>query len=50
MNDFKPDTDYQWWLDDIPDKFICDCSLNYGKSCLYPDKYLTTGCNEEDDK
>lgn len=24
---------------------ICDCSKNYGRLCLHPEAYKTTGCN-----
>ena len=24
---------------------ICDCECNYGKECLFPNEYATTGCN-----
>lgn len=23
---------------------VCDCEKNYGKGCLYPEKYLSGGC------
>lgn len=32
----------------IEDSYICDCGLNYGECCKYPEKYRTTGCNEEE--
>jgi len=25
-------------------KHICDCEKNYGKDCLYPEKYESEGC------
>lgn len=25
-------------------KHICDCEKNYGKDCLYPEKYENGGC------
>lgn len=27
-----------------PDKYTCDCERNYGRDCLYPDKYREEGC------
>lgn len=26
---------------------ICDCSKNYGRLCLHPEAYKTTGCTNK---
>jgi hypothetical protein len=28
----------------INDKYVCDCPVNYGKDCKYPEKYREEGC------
>ena len=28
---------------------ICDCSKNYGRLCLHPEAYKTTGCTNKTD-
>ena len=30
----------------VKDYFVCDCEVNYSKSCKHPDKYQNGGCNE----
>lgn len=32
----------------IEDSYVCDCDVNYGGRCKYPEKYRTSGCNGED--
>lgn len=39
------------WLEDVGlpsyqehSGCVCDCEENYGKGCLYPEKYLSGGC------
>lgn len=27
------------------DNYICDCHRNYGKDCLFPEKYRKEGCS-----
>ena len=43
----KLEKDYdglQLVMDSIKDKYVCDCHKNYGKDCLFPDKYRGGGC------
>lgn len=34
----------EWFDKQIHSGCVCDCGKNYGKSCLYPEKYLSGGC------
>lgn len=36
----------KYFLDqiEIKDKYLCDCHRNYGKDCLFPEKYRNGGC------
>ena len=43
----KLDKDYdvlQSVLNSIRDSYVCDCEKNYGKNCMYPEKYRDGGC------
>ena len=37
---------FEKWLEEqtlIKDKYLCDCHRNYGKDCLFPEKYRDGG-------
>lgn len=36
----------EYFLDQlgIKDNYVCDCMKNYGKDCLFPEKYRDGGC------